>query len=701
MFLVSDTVKSFALLGMLSLITTCTGGPVNDKVDLTRSNQLTCQSVSQLFKTKERVVNKLTHLLVANSKKKPQELSMDQVKTITIFRNELNVTEQAVFDSLNGLRKLLKEDYKSVVHMKEAIKQRLEALKLLTLQQEDQFNAISEAEKAFLAASKHAGIQSNGTRIEKVIGSILDDISFAADKLEDELDEKTFEKNRNAKGASIEAVVRLTADEETNDDDDNDNKTSQAEPGEENDMSILVDSQNNQFVLSKAKDATVPHEDVHFIKDIIFILLLSFVGSCLCSLIHLPTMFAFVISGMLLGPSGLNMIKTVVQVETLGEFGVFFILFAVGLEFSPDRIKRVWKVAVGGSSLIMVLMIVFGIFWGLCFGILPRQSAFVAACLSLSSTPLVAKFVESKDGDHYTKEHANGDGDYTSSLLGILVMQDVHLGLLVALLPALAGHRGGAPAKSNNGVVHGILNGLDNGSGSDEFTSTLWMLFEVALSFVGLLVVCFLVSRIIGPLFRLLQDTGSKELLTLATVSNAFSLLMLSEHLGISMELGCFMAGVVLSSNGEHLVHKVNELVEPLRDFFSCLFFASIGLHVFPTFVLNEFPLVLTLTMGVVSVKFVVSVLVLRLFLCETRNTKYIVAAGLAQVSEFSFVLGSRARRFHLISREVYLIILSVTTISLLLAPLLWRISLWRFGSRKMWRSTNTERTIKRTTRTV
>ena len=64
---------------------------------------------------------------------------------------------------------------------------------------------------------------------------------------------------------------------------------------------------------------------------------------------------------------------------------------------------KVWKVAVGGSSLIMALMIVFGILWGLCFGILPRQSAFVAACLSLSSTPLVAKFVESKDDDHYAK----------------------------------------------------------------------------------------------------------------------------------------------------------------------------------------------------------------------------------------------------------------------------------------------------------
>ncbi|XP_073255813.1 transmembrane and coiled-coil domain-containing protein 3-like [Porites lutea] len=706
MHLVCDQPGTFFLLvGMLSLKTS-RGNPGKgnfaavSKDDLTRWNQMTCQSVSHLFKMKERVVNKLSNLLSSNSKNKPAKLTSDQIQTITTFRNELNVTERVVFDSLNGLRRLLQEDYKSVVHMKEAIKQRLDALKVLALQQEDQFNAISEAERAYITASKHADVQSNRTRIEKIIGGILDDVSFAADKLEDELDEKTFEKTRNAKGASIEAVVRLKNEEEP-DDDSNPNKTSLTEPGEENDMSILVDSQNNQFVLSKAKDATVPHEDLHFIKDIIFILLLSFVGSCVCSLIHLPTMFAFVISGMLLGPSGANMIKSVVQVETLGEFGVFFILFAVGLEFSPDRIKKVWKVAVGGSSLIMALMIVFGILWGLCFGILPRQSAFVAACLSLSSTPLVAKFVESKDDDHNAKEHTNGNGDYTSSLLGILVMQDVHLGLLVALLPAIAGRKGVAPSKGNTGVVHNILNGLENESDSAEFICTLRMLFEVALSFAGLLAVCFLFAKLTRPLFRLLQGSVSKELLTLATISTAFSLLMLSEHLGISMELGCFMAGVVLSSNGEHLVHQVNELLEPLRDFFACLFFASIGLHVFPTFVLTEFPLVLTLTLGVVSVKFIVSVLVLRLFLCETRTTKYIVAAGLAQVSEFSFVLGSRARRFHLISREVYLIILSVTTISLLLAPLLWRISLWRFGGRKIWRSANSERTNKRTARTV
>ena len=314
MYLVCDQLgKFFLLVGMLSLKTSM-GNPGKGnfaavtKDDLTRWNQMTCQSVSHLFKMKERVVNKLSNLLSSNSKNKPAKLTSDQIQTITTFRNELNVTERAVFDSLNGLRRLLQEDYKSVVHMKEAIKQRLDALKVLALQQEDQFNAISEAEKAYITASKHAGVQSNRTRIEKIIGGILDDVSFAADKLEDELDEKTFEKTRNAKGASIEAVVRLKNEEEP-DDDSNPNKTSLTEPGEENDMSILVDSQNNQFVLSKAKDATVPHEDLHFIKDIIFILLLSFLGSCVCSLIHLPTMFAFVLSGMLLGPSGANMIK--------------------------------------------------------------------------------------------------------------------------------------------------------------------------------------------------------------------------------------------------------------------------------------------------------------------------------------------------------------------------------------------------------
>ncbi|XP_048588748.1 transmembrane and coiled-coil domain-containing protein 3 [Nematostella vectensis] len=653
-----------------------------------------CKKASKLFNNKNRVVNKLDQVLKSETERK--KLLEAQIKAINIYRAELDDSERSVFESMSGLGSLLHEDFKSVIHIKEAVKKRLDAYKSLTIHQEDQYNAISEAEKQLNIANKHNNSRTTSL-IGKLLQGVLSDISLQADKLEEKLSDKTFEKTRKNKGASIEAVVRLEDDDAGDDKDDGDNNTgtdaANGDDGDDDDkdgMSILVDSQSNQFVLSKSNDATIPHEDLHFIRDIIWIIVLSFFGAMFCSLVHLPTMFGFVLSGMILGPTGMNIIKSVVQVETLGEFGVFFILFCVGLEFSPDRIKKVWKVSVGGSTLMMILILIFGMFWGACFGILPQQSLFVAACLSLSSTPLVVKFLETKHGDS-SKEHTNGNHEYSSSLLGILVMQDVHLGLLVAILPALAGRKGSSPVKPNHGIMHNILHGKDHSNVTgvlDEVVNTSWILFEVALSMISLFLMCMLMAKyLIGPYYRHLQRLGSSELVFLGTISLVFLMLMLTDHLGISMELGCFVAGVVISSHGEQIVKLALHHIEPIRDVFSCLFFASIGLHVFPSFVLNELPITLALTFGVVAIKFFVGVFVLRLFLPQSSNAKYIVASGLAQVSEFSFVLGSRARRFHLISREAYLIILSVTTLSLLFAPLVWRASLRRYGDKRLGKS--------------
>lgn len=143
------------------------------------------------------------------------------------------------------------------------------------------------------------------------------------------------------------------------------------------------------------------------------------------------------------------------------------------------------------------------------------------------------------------------------------------------------------------------------------------------------------------------------------------------------MELGCFLAGALMSSQGHMVTEEVVSYIEPIRDFLAIIFFASIGLHVFPTFVLYELSILVVLTLFVVLMKFALAALVLSLLLPTTsQHIKWVVAAGLAQVSEFSFVLGSRARRARIISREVYLLILSVTTLSLLLAPVLWRVAL-------------------------
>ncbi|MEQ2170966.1 hypothetical protein GOODEAATRI_005927 [Goodea atripinnis] len=124
--------------------------------------------------------------------------------------------------------------------------------------------------------------------------------------------------------------------------------------------------------------------------------------------------------------------EAAIKVETLGELGVFFTLFVVGLEFSPERLRKVWKTSVQGSCYLSLLMVGAGLLWGQLLHIRPTQTVFISTCLSLSSTPLVSRFLAG--GNRVERE---GDLDYSSVLLGMLVMQDVQLGLFIAVMPTL------------------------------------------------------------------------------------------------------------------------------------------------------------------------------------------------------------------------------------------------------------------------
>nr|XP_042111036.1 transmembrane and coiled-coil domain-containing protein 3 isoform X2 [Ovis aries] len=404
-------------------------------------------------------------------------------------------------------------------------------------------------------------------------------------------------------------------------------------------------------------------------SDIVSIVVLSLPCGWLCTTIGLPTMFGYIICGVLLGPSGLNSIKSIVQVETLGEFGVFFTLFLVGLEFSPEKLRKVWKISLQGPCYMTLLMVAFGLVWGHLLQIRPTQSVFISTCLSLSSTPLVSKFLVGS-----ARSDKEGDIDYGALLLGMLVTQDVQLGLFIAILPTLIQAGAGAQA-----------------SVAMEALRLLALVGQALFSLAAVLLVCLLVrTYLVGPYCRKLhaESKGGKEILVLGISAFTFLMLTVTELLGVSMELGCFLAGALVSSQGHAAAEEVVSCVEPVRDFLAIVFFASIGLHVFPTFVLYELTVLLVLTLSVVVMKFVLAALVLSLLLPKTsQHVKWIVAAGLAQVSEFALVLGSRARRARVISREVYLLILSVTTLSLLLAPLLWRAAVVRCTPRPERRS--------------
>ncbi|XP_012728952.1 transmembrane and coiled-coil domain-containing protein 3 [Fundulus heteroclitus] len=620
-----------------------------------------CKRLVGLLRQKNVAVNKLAVAAVAAGR--DQSLSEPekhfQVHTLEVFQKELNESEHLVFQAVHGLQRVLQGDYRDVVNMKESSRQRLEALREAAIKEEQEYMELVAAEKHQQEALKSALAQN---KTLSILEEILEDVRKAADRLEEEIEEHAFDNNKQMKGVNVEAVLRVEEDEEKGGK--KKNKSTQEEVEDGLGLSMLIDSQNNQYVLTKPRDSTMPRADHHFIKDLVSVVMLSLPCGWVCSLMGLPPMFGYIMCGVLLGPSGLNSIKSIVQVETLGELGVFFTLFVVGLEFSPERLRKVWKTSVQGSCYLSLLMVAAGLLWGQLLHIRPNQTVFVSTCLSLSSTPLVSRFLAG--GSRVDRE---GELDYSSVLLGMLVMQDVQLGLFIAVMPTLI--------QAQNGDLDSVLFGG---------LRVLKLLAQVLVSLAAVLLLCLaLRSFLIGPFYKKLhaESKGNKEILVLGMAAFVFFMLTVTELLDVSMELGCFLAGALLSSQGHMVTAEVMGCIEPIRDFLAIIFFASIGLHVFPTFVLYELTILVVLTLTLVVMKFVMAVLVLSAILPpSSRHIRWIVSAGLAQVSEFSFVLGSRARRAGIISREVYLLVLSVTTLSLLLAPLLWRVTTHRWVPR-------------------
>ncbi|XP_032382830.1 transmembrane and coiled-coil domain-containing protein 3 [Etheostoma spectabile] len=620
-----------------------------------------CKRLVGLLRQKNVVVRKLA--AAADAVRRDRALSeperLFQVHTLEVFQKELNESEHLVFQAVHSLQRALQGDYRDVVNMKESSRQRLEALREAAIKEEQEYVELVAAEKHQQEAIKSALAQN---KTLSMLDEILEDVRKAADRLEEEIEEHAFDNNKQMKGVNVEAVLRVEDDEENGGK--RKNKSKQKEVEDDLGLSMLIDSQNNQYVLTKPRDSTMPRADHHFIKDLVSVVMLSLPCGWICSLVGLPPMFGYIICGVLLGPSGLNTIKSMVQVETLGELGVFFTLFVVGLEFSPERLRKVWKTSVQGSCYLSLLMVGAGLVWGQVLHIRPTQTVFVSTCLSLSSTPLVSRFLAG--GSRGDKE---GDLDYSSVLLGMLVMQDVQLGLFVAVMPTLI--------QAQSGDLDSFLFGS---------LRVFYLLAQVLVSLAAVLLLCLILKAfLIGPYYKKLhaESKGNKEILVLGMAAFVFFMLTVTELFDVSMELGCFLAGALLSTQGHIVTTEVMGCIEPIRDFLAIIFFASIGLHVFPTFVLYELTILLVLTLTLVIMKFMMAVMVLSAILPPgSRHIRWIVSAGLAQVSEFSFVLSSRARRAGIISREVYLLVLSVTTLSLLLAPVLWRVTTHKGVSR-------------------
>lgn len=272
-----------------------------------------------------------------------------KMNILLIYQRELRAAENSLVTVLKDLNQTLSSDYGSIENIKKTCRMRQEDMRNAAVLVEEDYNIILDLEKEL------SSIHTNGSSVQshfKLVNEFLSEISQAADILEKNLMEDVFSEYKNMPGAGLETVVKLSKDSLHEHNmkllQDGSDKTSEGKAGPEEErggrargISMLIDSSSNQYILSRPRDVTFPVEDHHFIHDIINILLLSFVLGGVCSLITIPSLFGCMFAGMVLGPTGWNVVGSVVQVESLGEVGVIFIVFTVGLDFSFQKLQKV------------------------------------------------------------------------------------------------------------------------------------------------------------------------------------------------------------------------------------------------------------------------------------------------------------------------------------------------------------------------
>jgi monovalent cation:H+ antiporter-2, CPA2 family len=379
-------------------------------------------------------------------------------------------------------------------------------------------------------------------------------------------------------------------------------------------------------------------EDFRLIVDLFSVLAAAATGGILAGLCRQPALLGYILGGMVVGPAGLGLIKEIIQVETLAQFGAAFLLFALGVEFSFSELKKVQNISLGGGGLqiLLTMLVTMLVSVGVGWVTTPQQGVFLGAILSLSSTAVVLKCL---------MEANETDSLHGQVMLGVLVVQDLALGLMLAILPAL----NQPPAEIGGALLQAGIK---------------IAVFAGAATVAGLWVV---------PRFlRLLAKTESRELFLLGVVTLCLSIALLTEQLGLSIEMGAFVAGLMISE--VEYADQTLTYVEPIRDVFAALFFASIGMLIDPLFLWQNWQLILGLVCMVLLGKWLIVTPLVRIF-GYSWKTAITVGLGLAQIGEFSFVLASEGQALGFVSRPVYLLLLGTTAVTLVVTPFVLQLT--------------------------
>jgi CPA2 family monovalent cation:H+ antiporter-2 len=375
-------------------------------------------------------------------------------------------------------------------------------------------------------------------------------------------------------------------------------------------------------------------ETATFLQDLAVVMIVAGLVTILCHRLKQPVTLGYIVAGAIIGPRTppFPLIHHEETVHTLAELGVILLMFSLGLEFSLRKLREVGGAAFIAAFLEILLMVWVGYEIGRVFRWSRMDSIFLGAMLSISSTIIIVKALA---------ELGKSKERFAQLIFGILVIEDILAIAMIALLSGIAM------------------------TGSLRLAAVGTTVAKLAIFLAAALVSGFILApRLLGYAARF----KSNEMLLVTVLGLCFGSSLLAVKLGYSAALGAFLTGAIIAESRER--HRVETLIEPVRDMFSAIFFVAIGLLIDPGKLAAYWWPIVVISLAVVAGK--VATCSLGAFVGGNDSRASLrVRLGLAQIGEFSFIIAALRLSLKVTSEFLYPIAVAVSAVTTLLTPLL------------------------------
>jgi CPA2 family monovalent cation:H+ antiporter-2 len=373
-------------------------------------------------------------------------------------------------------------------------------------------------------------------------------------------------------------------------------------------------------------------DDFSLIFDLVLTLGAALLGGFVAARLGQPVILGYIVAGLVIGPNTPGLVADSERVLILANLGVALLMFALGVEFRVSDLLRMRRVALIGAGLQIPLTILLGFVVGRAVGWTTPASLVLGGAFAISSSIVALKVLLGR---------GEGNSAQARVAIGLSIVQDLSLVPMLALLPVIAGYGG-------------------DGEVWPELVRSL------GLAGVALALAMIVGVRVVPPALGLVARTGSRELFLLVVVTVALGTALAVEQAGLSLGLGAFLAGIVVSES--EFESQVLADIAPIRDVFAPLFFVAVGMLIDPALLAASWPIVLALLAALIVGKLLITGGAL-LAAGVDHRTATLAAALLAQMGEFSFVLAGEGLAQGIIDGAAYGVILSVALGSIVLCP--------------------------------